>query len=91
MKKKRTEDRITKLAEAAIRQAVHKVIARAIEAGTPVIVSIKSEVKAVDPRTIRIPDKPTTDVRRVGRFTARSKAGRAVEAAVLASARWAGS
>jgi hypothetical protein len=52
--KKKTEHRLTKLADAAFRQAARKIIKRAKEAGTPVIVWEDGEVKKVDPRTIKI-------------------------------------
>jgi hypothetical protein len=52
--KKPTEDPLTKLADAAFRQAAKKVVKRAIESGTPVIIWEGGEVKKVDPRTIKL-------------------------------------
>jgi hypothetical protein len=56
---KTTENRLTKLADAAFEQAARKVIKRAKETGTPVIVWEDEEIKKVDPRRIRKP-KPKT-------------------------------
>jgi hypothetical protein len=53
--KKATEDLLTKLADAAFRQAAKKVIKRAKEAGTPVIIWEDGEIKKIDPRKIRLP------------------------------------
>jgi hypothetical protein len=52
--KKATDDPLTKLADAAFRQAARKVIKRAKEAGTTVVVWEDGEIKEVDPRTIKI-------------------------------------
>jgi hypothetical protein len=51
--KKATDDPLTKLADAAFRQAARKVIKRAKEAGTTVVVWEDGEIKEVDPRTIK--------------------------------------
>jgi hypothetical protein len=51
--KQTTEHPLTKLADAAFRQAARKVIKRAKEAGTRVIVWEDGEIKEVDPRKIR--------------------------------------
>jgi hypothetical protein len=51
--KKQTDEPLTKLADAAFKQAARKVIERAEESGTPVIVCVDEEVKAVDPRAVR--------------------------------------
>jgi hypothetical protein len=48
---------LTKLADAAFLQASRKVIERAIQTGTPVILCENGEVKKVDPRTIVLPEK----------------------------------
>jgi len=48
--RKRMDERLTKLADAAFERAARKVIERAEESGTPVIVCVNEEVKAVDPR-----------------------------------------
>lgn len=52
--KKTTEDPLTKLADAAFQQAAQKVIKRAIETGTPVIIWEDGEIKEVDPRKIKL-------------------------------------
>jgi ABC-type uncharacterized transport system YnjBCD ATPase subunit len=52
--KKATDDPLTKLADAAFRQAARKVIKRAKEAGTTVVVWEDGEIKDVDPRIIEI-------------------------------------
>ncbi|HEX3450790.1 MAG TPA: hypothetical protein VHS97_21225 [Isosphaeraceae bacterium] len=57
--KKATENRLTKLADAAFEQAARKVIKRANECGTVVIVWEDEELKKVDPRKISKP-KPKT-------------------------------
>jgi hypothetical protein len=51
--KKRVNEGLTKLADAAFEQAAQKVIERAEESGTPVIVCVDEEVKAVDPRAVQ--------------------------------------
>jgi hypothetical protein len=51
--KKVTEDRLTKLADAAFRQAAQKVIKRAKESGTPVIIWEDEQIKRVEPRFVR--------------------------------------
>lgn len=51
--KKRAERGLTQLANAAFEQAAQKVIQRAENSGTPVIVCIKGEVKAVPPHLLR--------------------------------------
>jgi hypothetical protein len=51
--KKATDDPMTKLADAAFRQAARKVIQRAKEAGTTVVVWEDGEIKEVDPRKIK--------------------------------------
>jgi hypothetical protein len=53
--KKPTKPSLTKLADAAFQQAAQKVIQRAADSGTPVILWEDDEVKKVDPRTIRTP------------------------------------
>jgi hypothetical protein len=55
--KKPPENRLTKLAEAAFRQAAQKVIKRAKESGTPVIIWEDGQVKRVEPRNTRITRK----------------------------------
>jgi hypothetical protein len=52
--KKKIERPLTKLADAAFRQAARKVVERAIETGTSVVVWENGEIKQVDPRAIRI-------------------------------------
>jgi hypothetical protein len=51
--KKRTEDELTRLADAAFKQAAEEVIERAEQTGTPVILCVNGEVKAVDPGAVR--------------------------------------
>ncbi len=51
--KKRIDRGLTKLADAAFAQAAQKVIERAENAGTPVIVCVNDEVKAVEPQAAR--------------------------------------
>lgn len=51
--KKATEHSLTKLADAAFRQAAKKVIQRAKETGTSLIVWEEGMVKRVDPRTLQ--------------------------------------
>jgi hypothetical protein len=51
--KKQTEHPLTKLAEAAFRQAAQKVIKRAEESGTPVIVWENETVTKVKPGKFR--------------------------------------
>ena len=51
--KKATENPLTKLADAAFRQAAQKVIKRAKESGTPVIIWEDEEIKRVEPRNTR--------------------------------------
>ena len=51
--KKAPESRLTKLADAAFRQAAQKVIKRAKESGTPLIIWKDGEVKRVEPRNTR--------------------------------------
>jgi hypothetical protein len=51
--KKKTDQSLTKLADAAFRQASRKVIQRAIESGTPVIIWADGAIKEVDPRKMR--------------------------------------
>ena len=50
--KKSTEQPLTKLADAAFEQAAQKVIERAEESGTPVIVWEDESVKEVEPRKV---------------------------------------
>lgn len=64
--KRRTNDRLTKLADAAFKQAARKVIQRAEESGTPVIVCVNDEVKAVQPRAVRNGTKRARQRRSVG-------------------------
>ncbi len=49
---------LTKLADAAFRQAAKKVIQRAKETGTSLIVWENGEVKEMDPRKAEKPRKP---------------------------------
>jgi ABC-type sugar transport system substrate-binding protein len=49
--KKQSDQRMTKLADAAFRRAAQKVIERAEDAGTPVIVWENEEVTELKPRT----------------------------------------
>ena len=49
-----SERRLTQLADAAFLAAAHKVVKRAIETNTPVILSENGKVKKVDPRKIRL-------------------------------------
>jgi hypothetical protein len=51
--KKASDNPHTKLADAAFRQAAQKVIKRAKESGTPVIIWEDGEVKKVEPRNTR--------------------------------------
>jgi hypothetical protein len=51
--KKPSDEGLTKLANAAFEQAAHKVIERAVDSGTPVIVCVDEEVKAVEPQAVR--------------------------------------
>lgn len=64
---KHNKDQLTKLADAAFEQAARKVIQRAIEFGTPVIVRVGQEVKALDPRALRNGNKPARPSRTRGR------------------------
>ncbi len=50
--KKPTNDELTKLADAAFEQAAQKVIERAVDSGTPVIICVYGEVKAVEPQAL---------------------------------------
>lgn len=50
---KPTDEGLTKLADAAFEQAARNVIERAKESGTPVIVCVNQEVKAVEPRAVQ--------------------------------------
>jgi hypothetical protein len=47
------ENPLTKLADAAFRQAAQNVIKRAIEAGTPLIIWEDEQIKEVNPRKLR--------------------------------------
>lgn len=51
--KKRTEQGLTELANAAFKKAAEKVIEQAEKSGTPVIVYVNKEVKAVPPQLLR--------------------------------------
>ena len=51
--KKKTDHKLTKLADAAFQQAAQKVIERAEESSTPVILWKHETVTAVDPRETR--------------------------------------
>jgi hypothetical protein len=51
--KKRMDEGLTKLADAAFEQAAQKVIELAVDSGTPVIVCVNDEVKAVGPQSLR--------------------------------------
>ena len=55
--KKRIDGGLTKLADAAFAQAARKVLERAEESGSPVIVCVNQEVKALKPRAARNPPK----------------------------------
>ncbi len=61
--KKAIEDPLTKLADAAFKQAAKKVIKRAKESGTPVIIWEDEEVKRVEPRNMRKTRRPITENR----------------------------
>jgi hypothetical protein len=63
--KRATEQPLTKLADAAFRQAAQKVIERAEASGTPVIVWEDGEVKELDVRGGRLKAEP--DKRKGGR------------------------
>jgi hypothetical protein len=52
--KKQSEHSMTKLADAAFRQAAEKVIQRAENSGTPVIVWLNGKVTELDPRLARV-------------------------------------
>jgi hypothetical protein len=56
--KQLTFQELTKLADAAFKQATRKVIRRARETGTPVIVWADGQVRAVDPRDLANGAKP---------------------------------
>ena len=58
--KKASENPLTKLADAAFRQAAQKVIKRAKEAGTPVIIWEDEQIKKVKPRKLRKNTKAET-------------------------------
>jgi hypothetical protein len=62
--KKPAENPLTKLAEAAFQQAAQKVIKRAKESGTPVIIWEDGQVKRVEPRNTRITRKRKFEHRR---------------------------
>ena len=51
--KNTSDDRLTKLADAAFRQASQKVVKRAKESGTPVIIWEDEKIKRVEPRNLR--------------------------------------
>jgi len=51
--RKKTDQSLTKLADAAIQQAARKVVEHVKESGTPVIVWDNEEVKKVEPRKTR--------------------------------------
>lgn len=51
--KKRTEQGLTELANAAFKKAAQKVIQQAENSGTPVIICVKNEAKAVPPQLLR--------------------------------------
>jgi hypothetical protein len=57
--KKVTDDSLTKLADAAFEQAARKVVARAVDSGTPVIVCVNDKMKVVAPRAVRNDSKRT--------------------------------
>jgi hypothetical protein len=65
--KRRTEDELTRLADAAFAQAAQEVIERAEQTGTPVILCVNGEVKAVDPGAVRKDLKRARRVRRAKR------------------------
>ena len=50
---KPTENPLAKLVEAALRQTAKKVVERARESGTPVIIWEDETIKRVEPRNIR--------------------------------------
>lgn len=51
--KKRRKDSLTELAEAAFRQAAWKVIERAEQTGTPIIVGEDGVITRIDPKVYR--------------------------------------
>jgi hypothetical protein len=65
--KKRHDGGLTRLANAAFAQASRMVLARAEATGTPIIVCVNEEVKAVDPRAVRDGTKRARQVRRATR------------------------
>jgi hypothetical protein len=65
--KRRPDDRLTRLANAAFRRAARKVIERAEATGTPVIVCVNGEVRAVPPRAVKTATKRVRQPRRAGR------------------------
>ncbi len=54
MKKKIPERSMTKPAEAAFKQAAKKILKRALDTGTPLIICENGEVKEVDPQTVQV-------------------------------------
>ncbi len=56
--KKAAERSLTELADAAFRQAAKKVIQRAKDSGTSLIVWENGEVKEIDRRKVKKPRKP---------------------------------
>ena len=59
--KKPTDSAFTKLAEAAFRQAAKKVVKRAKEFGTPVVVWEDEQIKRLEPRNMQKPKLKTED------------------------------
>ncbi len=55
-------DAMTELANAAFRQAAKKVIRRAIETNTPIIVYENEKIVKLDPRTMRPIDSDTLEL-----------------------------
>jgi hypothetical protein len=53
VKKKTLEQSMTELAEAAFKQAAKKILKRALDTGTPLILWANGEVMEVDPRTVQ--------------------------------------
>jgi hypothetical protein len=64
--KKRVNEGLTKLADAAFQRVAQRVIKRAENSGTPVIVYMNDEVKAVEPRAVQNGRKQARQARRSG-------------------------
>jgi hypothetical protein len=74
--KKRANEGLTKLADAAFQRVAQKVIQRAEQSGTPVIVCVNDEVKAVDPRAVQDGRKRARQLRRSGQHGDKHKRAR---------------